>query len=199
MLKAAVSVRTIHHDRSEPLAPQTTHSVRPHGQKHQRLKHDYRKPKSRCLLRISSLCEEGSISVCSVCQWTTRVQMHNMHDPACIRQQNIQNALTLDYGTQLEAWLQNSSTHSDGSNARSTNGPLRWPAPGQAKETLDSLLRSLMRLHAEQARICSLSEEHPVGLSCGLVTTGFWETSSDHKLMNVPLSEHSTDVGEVMC
>lgn len=131
-------MRPIHHDGSEPLAPQTTHSVRPHGQKHQALKHDYRKPKSRCLLGISSLCEGGSIYVCSVCQWTTRVQMHNMHDPACIRQQNIQNALTLDYGTQLEAWLHKSSTHSDGSNARSTNGPLRWPAPGQAKETLDT-------------------------------------------------------------
>lgn len=109
-------------------------------------------------------------------------------------QQNIQNALT-----QLEAWLHKSSAHSDSSNGRSTNGPLRWPAPGQAKEALDTLLRSLIRLHAEQVHICSLSEEHPVGLSCGPVTTGLRETSSDLKLMSVPLSEHSTDVGEIMC
>lgn len=114
------------------------------------MKHDYRKPTSRCLLRISSLYEvfrfAQSISERLVCKCTPPLASDN----------RISKIHWLDNGTQLEAWLHKSSTRSDGSNARSPNGPLRWPAPGQAKETLDSLLRSLIRLHAEQAHICSL-------------------------------------------
>lgn len=66
----------------------TNDSVRPHEQKHQALKLVYCKPESRCLFRISSLCEARSISVCSVHQWMTRVQMHNMPGSACIKQDN---------------------------------------------------------------------------------------------------------------
>lgn len=171
------SARPIHHDGSK-LCP----NIRPHGQKHQALELHYCKAESRRLFRINSLCEGSSehkafLCAPSVSEWL------NMHQTG---KHDIQKASDLKLDRNRAS-----------SNGRSTNGPLRWPAPGQAKETLDTFLTS--RWANVHLRHCSLSEEHPVGLSCGLVTTGFWETSSDHKLMNVPLSEHSTDVGEVMC
>lgn len=162
------SARPIHHDGSKTLAPHKKHFVRPHGQEHLALKLKKEQTKIKMLA-------QNQFIMWRMKYFCLLSAMHNMHDLACSGQPNTQNALPSDYGTQLETWLRKSSARSDGSNGRSTNGPLRWPTSGQAKETLNTL-RSLVRLHAEQVHICSLSEENPVGLSCGLVTTGFWES-----------------------